>query len=330
MLCSLCQGKPCGRTRKNPPEGGVKRPPGKIPPEGGVKRPPGKNPPEGEVKRPPGRTRKNPPKAGIHRPPGRLKKRPREPSQGLVQDKQTLSPLQDTSFHIPSPVSLEETISNSSNFLSSSSLNVQNPDLTAPESLNRSGDSGMMVQMFTEMDTLLDQHSEPEQLSEQGQMIVTKVESQSSAVDEAVGNILGSQTFCQVLGELLQLESMGQGEPSVLIPDQGSGTEPTMCLVAEPAGLVPEHMAEIDTYSMVSKMAPNPHRVFCGAQQWDQLLTLLSQHRKCIPHLEEELCGPCMNIITQLGLSENVMEIVDQMTGKQLLGLNTEVGRQLA
>jgi len=46
--------------------------------------------------------------------------------------------------------------------------------------------------------------------------------------------------------------------------------------------------------------------------------------------MEEELCGPYMNIINQLGLSEKVMGIVDQMTDKQLLGMNMEVGDQFA
>ena len=46
--------------------------------------------------------------------------------------------------------------------------------------------------------------------------------------------------------------------------------------------------------------------------------------------MEEELCGPYMNIINQLGLSEKVMGIIDQMTDKQLLGMNMEVGDQFA
>ena len=170
-----------------------------------------------------------------------------EQNQGVVQVADNQTPeLQDTSFHVHSPVSLEETFSNSIDFLSS--LNVQIPNLTIPESQNGTCDSGMMVQIFPELDTLLDQNLEPGQLFEPGQMIITKVESLSSAEEVVVfDEPVRLDTISQTLDELPQLQLMGQRESSVLVPDHGSGMDSAMRLTTESSNLVPEHVTETET-----------------------------------------------------------------------------------
>lgn len=170
-----------------------------------------------------------------------------EQNQGVVQVADNHTPeLQDTSFHVHSPVSLEETFSNSIDFLSS--LNLQIPNLTIPESQNGTCDSGMMVQIFPELDTLLDQNLEPGQLFEPGQMIITKVESLSSAEEVVVfDEPVRVDTISQTLDELPQLQLMGQRESSVFVPDHDSGMDSAIRLTTESSNLVPEHVTETET-----------------------------------------------------------------------------------
>ena len=148
-----------------------------------------------------------------------------------------------------------ETLSSDIDLLSP--LDVQIPNLTAPDSQNGSSgtnNSGMMVQIFPELDALLDQDLESEQLFEPGQMVIAKVESLSGnqeivVYDDIVDSILGSETVRQSLEALPHLQMLGEEESSVLVPDQKGGMEST---TKEVSHFVPDHIIDIEATELLS------------------------------------------------------------------------------
>ena len=152
--------------------------------------------------------------------------------------------------HQVDPCNARETLSSDIDLLSP--LDVPIPNLTAPDSQNGSSginNSGMMVQIFPELDALLDPSG---QLFEPGQMVIAKVESLSGnqdivVYDDIVDSILGSETISQSLEALPQLQMMGE-ESSVLVPHQKGGMESTIVV----QNFAPDHIIDIEATELLS------------------------------------------------------------------------------